>query len=168
MCVYWKVLCKCLTLTCGYKMGDVFPPVRSAKLKIVYGSKRANCQFRHYFHSNFLHLPKWNPECTCTRCIPPCTTKDVHHTALHCTYINGIHVHVYVNFFTIDSTQGKLPQRLNTLPRLPPVTLEEWERFREDWGRIDTENELKFKNRVFYGIYCRLWLLSTCVYKHKW
>ena len=30
---------KCLTLTCGYKMGNLLPPARSAKLKKIYGSK---------------------------------------------------------------------------------------------------------------------------------
>ena len=48
--------------------------------------------------------------------------------------------------------QGKLPQRPSALPRLPPVAVEEWERFRDDWGRITTDSELKFKARVFYGV----------------
>ena len=61
-----------------------------------------------------------------------------------------IHVHLFTTDFTC--TQGKLPQRPSALPRLPPVTLEEWERFRDDWGRINTESELKFKARVFYGV----------------
>ena len=30
---------KYLTLMCGYKIGDVSPPARSAKLKRIYGSK---------------------------------------------------------------------------------------------------------------------------------
>ena len=33
------ILRKCLTLTCGYKMGNLLPPARSAKLKKIYGSK---------------------------------------------------------------------------------------------------------------------------------
>ena len=44
------------------------------------------------------------------------------------------------------------PQRPSALPRLPPVTVEEWERFRDDWGRITTDSELKFRARVFYGV----------------
>ena len=48
--------------------------------------------------------------------------------------------------------QGKLPPRLSAQPRLPPVTVEEWERLRDDWGRITEENELRFKARVFYGV----------------
>ena len=35
----YEILQECLTLTCGYKMGGVSAPVRSAKLKIIYGSK---------------------------------------------------------------------------------------------------------------------------------
>ena len=40
---------------CGYKMGDVSPPARSAKLKIIYGSKTSKTAYLDYFHSNFLH-----------------------------------------------------------------------------------------------------------------
>ena len=30
---------------CGYKMGDVSPPARSAKLKIIYGSKTSKTAY---------------------------------------------------------------------------------------------------------------------------
>ena len=39
MCIYWKIWQKCLTLMCGYKIGDVSLHVHSVKLKIIYGSK---------------------------------------------------------------------------------------------------------------------------------
>lgn len=45
-----------------------------------------------------------------------------------------------------------MPRRPSAQPRLPPVAVEEWERLRDDWGRISKENELKFKARVFYGV----------------
>ena len=55
--------------------------------------------------------------------------------------------------------QGKLPP--SALPRLPPVTVEEWERFRDDWGRITTDSELKFKARVFYGVKKSFIIINT-------
>ena len=47
MCIYWKIwnIAKCLTLMCGYKMGDVAPPVHSMKLKIIYGSKTSKTTY---------------------------------------------------------------------------------------------------------------------------
>jgi hypothetical protein len=65
----------------------------------------------------------------------------------------------------IACTQGKLPQRASALPRLPPVTVEEWERFRDDWGRIDTDSELKFKARVFYGVKNIVTIVLFCALK---
>ena len=79
MCIYWKILHRCLTLTCGYKMGDMSPPMRSAKLKIIYGSKTSKTADLDtisiqifYIHMCYVYgwwllsrgapaPPKWNP-----------------------------------------------------------------------------------------------------------
>jgi hypothetical protein len=45
------------------------------------------------------------------------------------------------------------------------VTVEEWERFRDDWGRIDTDSELKFKARVFYGVKNIVTIVLFCALK---
>ncbi len=37
-------------------------------------------------------------------------------------------------------------------PRQPPVSVDEWECFRDDWGRITPEKELRFRGRVMYGV----------------
>lgn len=38
------------------------------------------------------------------------------------------------------------------MPRQPPVTADEWERLRDDEGRISSEKEQLVKARVFAGV----------------
>ena len=45
-----------------------------------------------------------------------------------------------------------MPPRLPPRPRLPPLSREEWESYREIDGRISKENEEKFRARVFAGV----------------
>ena len=58
MCVYWKIWSIAEVFNPSQRVGTrwemCFPPVHSAKLKTIYKNEQ-NCQFRHYFHSNFLH-----------------------------------------------------------------------------------------------------------------
>ncbi|XP_064396833.1 TBC1 domain family member 15-like [Halichondria panicea] len=55
------------------------------------------------------------------------------------------------DFQIITDIRGKLPVRPAIHPRQPPVSVDEWECFRDDWGRITPEKELRFRGRVMYG-----------------
>ena len=37
MCIYWKIWSIAEVFNTGHKMGNVFPPACSAKLKVIYG-----------------------------------------------------------------------------------------------------------------------------------
>ncbi|XP_019849999.1 PREDICTED: TBC1 domain family member 15-like [Amphimedon queenslandica] len=55
------------------------------------------------------------------------------------------------DFQIVTNLQGQLPPRLPPRPRLPPLSREEWESYREIDGRVSKENEEKFRARVFAG-----------------
>ena len=48
--------------------------------------------------------------------------------------------------------KGKLPPRPVLEQRQPEVTSDEWERLRDDWGRITPKMEQQFRARVFAGV----------------
>ena len=49
-------------------------------------------------------------------------------------------------------SQGKLPPQPAVKPRQPPVTSDEWERLRDDLGRLTPDKEQFFRARVFAGV----------------
>lgn len=48
--------------------------------------------------------------------------------------------------------QGRLPARPPLRPRLPPLSRDEWESYRQIDGKISKEKEAEFRARVFAGV----------------
>ena len=69
------------------------------------------------------------------------------HSCVLCLFVS-----IQYTVTIIFNFQGKLPPLPPTLPRQPPVTADEWERLRDDAGRISSDKEKLLKARVFAGV----------------
>ena len=54
--------------------------------------------------------------------------------------------------FILFFLQGRLPARPPLRPRLPPLSRDEWESYRQIDGKISKEKEAEFRARVFAGV----------------
>jgi hypothetical protein len=119
------------------EVGDILVPVAVDIGKFV----------RHQFRTSSDLLEK-RPESTEDDEISTITCQEVHKKE---GKLIDPDASLISDFQLITDLRGRLPPRASVKPRLPPLSREEWESYRQIDGRIPPEKEAEFRSRVFSG-----------------